>query len=82
MFAAARAPADRSGTINATSGGTTKETGEPNHAYAGSAVNTLTQTAANDDASGVQTSASFAAVAGTTEASQSTATPAPRVGSP
>jgi virginiamycin B lyase len=35
-------------------------------AYTGSAVNALTQTAANDDASGVQSRISFTAVAGTT----------------
>ena len=101
MFAAARALAGRSGTINATTVGATKESGEPNHAgntggrsiwatwtapatatvtfdtigsafdtllaaYTGSAVNALTQTAANDDASGLQSRISFPAVAGTT----------------
>jgi hypothetical protein len=101
LFAAAGTLAGRSGTINATSVGAGKESGEPNHAgntggrsiwyawtapataavtfdtigssfdtllaaYTGSAVNALTQVAANDDASGVQSRISFPAVAGTT----------------
>jgi hypothetical protein len=101
VFAAAGTLNGRSGTINATSVGAGKETGEPNHAgnaggrsiwyawtapatatvtfdtigsgfdtllaaYTGSAVNALTQVAANDDASGVQSRISFPAVAGTT----------------
>jgi hypothetical protein len=101
VFAAAGTLTGHSGTINATSAGATKESGEPNHAgntggrsiwyawtapatatvtvdtigsafdtllaaYTGSAVNALTQVAANDDASGVQSRISFPAVGGTT----------------